>query len=312
MSDEEILNKRWQKTDKVLKQYLKRFDSLEEDIVDEIVFTINSLDISYNDLNKPISKADSKRLDKKIKEAKEKGLYNDYLTYLMANKITYSIYIEILIFLIYLEHNESIKKYSEEIFTLVSEDIYQQALEEIPPRFKKKPFSLTWEFIWSLLWVPSINKHYYDYLNLLAMTNEQEIFKQLLIYLQQNKKITNELIETLIAKQMNRIISINDGKYSGTLDDVCRTLGNEVYVKPFDSKTLKVRFIAELDKKTTQMCKGMNGMTFFVNDWNRFYRYSAVDKKDVYYVVYGLERGINLPPIMNHFHWCRSTITYQL
>ena len=56
----------------------------------------------------------------------------------------------------------------------------------------------------------------------------------------------------------------------------------------------------------------MNNMLFYVNDWNRFYRYSDIDKKDVLYTVKGLETGINLPPIDNHFHWCRSTITYQL
>lgn len=53
-------------------------------------------------------------------------------------------------------------------------------------------------------------------------------------------------------------------------------------------------------------------MLFYVNDWNKFYRYSDIDGKDVLYTVNGLEQGINLSPINNHFHWCRSTVTYQI
>ncbi len=75
-------------------------------------------------------------------------------------------------------------------------------------------------------------------------------------------------------------------------------------------KKLRARFIAEIDDRTTKMCDGMNGMLFYVNDWNRFYRYSDDDKRDVLYTIKGLEVGANLPPINNHFHYCRSTITY--
>ena len=60
------------------------------------------------------------------------------------------------------------------------------------------------------------------------------------------------------------------------------------------------------------MCESMNNMLFFVNDWNKFYRYSDIDGRDVLYTVKGLEQGINLPPINNHFHWCRSTVTYLI
>lgn len=60
----------------------------------------------------------------------------------------------------------------------------------------------------------------------------------------------------------------------------------------------------------THLC--FSSMLFYVNDWNKFYRYSDIDGKDVLYTVNGLEQGINLSPINNHFHWCRSTVTYQI
>ena len=114
-------------------------------------------------------------------------------------------------------------------------------------------------------------------------------------------------------KQMNRIICINGDKYSGVISDTCRQLGNKIYTDPFkEEKGLQIRFIAEMDKRTTKMSESMNNMLFYVNDWNKFYRYSEIDKKAVLYTVKGLEQGINLPPINNHFHWCRSTITYSI
>lgn len=314
MSNEEILNKRWLKTDKILRNYQKKFNSLSIDTIDELIEVFNSLDITYVDLNKIISKAEKRKFDKKIKDWKKRGILTGYFAYLISskNKITYADLLEILVYAIYVNQEEEIKKLSKEIFTLVAEDIYMQAIEERKTK-KKKKFSLTWEYIWSLLWIPTYNKSWDSYLQLLTLTNEQEMYKQLLTIIQQEKLINENVLKDLIKKQMNRIISINDDKYSGILSDTCRQLGNKIYIEPFkEEKDLQVRFIAEIDKRTTKMCNGMNNMLFYVNDWNKFYRYSDMDDRDVLYTVKGLEQGINLPPINNHFHWCRSTITYLL
>ena len=66
-----------------------------------------------------------------------------------------------------------------------------------------------------------------------------------------------------------------------------------------------------MDKITTEMCETLNNQIFNVNDWNTYQRWSAADDKMVVYKTFGLEAGANLPPINNHFHWCRSTITYN-
>ena len=319
MSNEDILNQRWSKTDKTLKNYLKKFNGLGNDTIDDLIEMFDSLDITYNDLNKPISKAEKRRLDKKIQEWKKKGLLTGYFGYLVSSKtkITYADLLEIMIYSIYVNQEEKTKELSQEVFEIVAEDIYSQALIELPPKIKakkrKKKFSLTWEFIWSLLWIPTYNKSWDSYLQLLTLTNEQEMYKQVLTAIQQEKSLTERMLKDLIQKQINRIISVNDDKYSGVLSDTCRQLGNKIYVEPFkDEKGLQVRFIAEIDKRTTKMCRSMDNMLFNVNDWNRFYRYSDVDGKEVLYTCMGLEVGVNLPPINNHFHWCRSTITYQV
>ena len=314
MSNDEILNKRWKMTDKILENNLKHFKSIGIDTIDDIVEMMESLDIAYNDLNKAISKADKRKLDKNIKEWKKSKLFTGYFAYLVTSKskYTYADLIEILLYWIYIVQEKQFDELSKLVFVEVADDVYRQALDEIPIK-PKKEFSLTWEFIWSFLWIPTYNKRWEEYLKLLTMTNQQEMYKLIIGNLQQDRPIKEADLKELTRKQVNRVISINDGKYSGILSDTSRLLGNKVYTEPFkEEKGLQVRFVAEIDKRTTKMCEGLNNQLFYVNDWNRFYRYSDIDKRDVLYNVYGLEIGVNLPPINNHFHWCRSTITYQL
>lgn len=314
MSNEEIINNRWKNTDKILNKSLKQFKQLGIDIIDELIEIIDSLDITYNELNKPISKVEKRKLDKKVKEWKKTGILTGYFGYMVASKVkyTYAELIEILIYEKYIEQEKEFDELSKIVFEEVANDVYEQALKEIPVKPKNK-FSLTWEFIWSFLWIPTYNKRWEEYLQLLTMTNQQEMYKLIVGSMQQNRPIKENNLKDLVKKQINRIISIKDEKYSGVLSDTCRVLGNKVYIEPFkEEKTLKARFIAEIDKRTTKMCNGLNNQVFNVNDWNEFYRYSAIDDRDVKYKVYGLEVGINLPPINNHFHWCRSTISYQL
>ena len=314
MSNEDILSQRWKKTDKTLKDYLKRFRSISTETLDKLVEVFDTLDITYTDLNRPISKDEKRRLDRKIKEWKKQGLLTGYFAYLISkkSKYTYSDLLEILVYGVYVEQEEKIKSASKEVFTIVAKDVYSQALKEIPVKPKKK-FSLTWEFIWSLLWIPTYNKSWDNYIQLLTMNNYQEAYKQIVQVIQQNKDLNDSMLKDLMKKQCNRILSINDDKYSGVLSDTCIALGNKVYTEPFkDEDDLKVRFIAVIDSKTTKMCRGMNNMLFYVNKTNKFFRYSDYDGRDVYYECKGLVGGINLPPILNHFHWCRSTITYLI
>ena len=317
MSNEEILKLRWKKTDKTLRDYIPKFKKIESDIVDDVIEIFDSLDITYSDLNKAISKSEKRKLDRNIEKWREKGYMKTYLSILTnKRKYTYSNLIEIMLFVMYLESSKNVESITKEIYMIVAEDIYSQAYEDYkrarPDKKPPKRISLTWEYIWGMIIVPSFNKNWTDYLELLVMTNAQEMFKQCLICLQQNKKIKAKDLKDLVHKQRNRIIDINGDKESGALVDTTRGLGNDIYTDSFDDKDLQVRFVAEMDNRTTPMCESMNNMLFYVNDYNHFYRYSAMDKKDVYYSCYGLEAGVNLPPINNHFHWCRSTITYDL
>lgn len=317
MSNEEILNQRWKTTDKTLKDYLKRFRSISTETLDKLVEVFDTLDITYSDLNKPISKEEKRKLDRKIKEWKKQGLLTGYFAYLISkkSKYTYSDLLEILVYGVYVEQEEKIKSTSQEVFTIVAKDVYSQALKEIPVKPKKK-FSLTWEFIWSLLWIPTYNKSWDNYIQLLTMNNYQEAYRQIVQVIQQGKDLNDSMLKDLMKKQCNRILSINDDKYSGVLSDTCRQLGNKVYTEPFkEEDDLQVRFIAEMDERTTDMCKSLNNKIFYVFRDNEFDRYVGTNANDVVlrrFRVKGLVAGVNLPPIDSFFHWCRSTITYLI
>lgn len=320
MDNNTILTKRWKYTDNKLKEYLRLYKKINSRTKDDIQNIFNEINYSYIDLNKPISIIQRKKLLRIIEEWKESNLLTGYFEYkvnelIKKRNITNEEMLDILIWGAYIKERNKLDKYEQILFTEVGQDLYNQGIEEIKPK-KRKKWSLTWDYIWLLLCLPNTKGNkWIDYVEALALSNAQEIKKQTMIHLQQNKKldIDDDIFKNIITKQNNRYLSINNDKYSGALDSQIVEIANQSFVKAGEDvgqNKLRVRFIAEVDDKTTKMCDGMNGMLFYVNDWNRFYRYSDNDKRDVLYTTKGLEVGINLPPINNHFHYCRSTITY--
>jgi len=322
MDNETILNNRWRYTDTKLRDYLKIYKKISSKTQDNIQDIFNSIDFEYIDLSKPISNNQRKKLLRIIDEWKDADLLSGYFGFkvdelIKKRYITNQDMLDILLWGAYIKERNQLDEYEEVLFTEIGQDLYRQGVKEIKPT-KKKKWSLTWEYIWSLLCLPNVKgSSWYTYVEALALTNAQEIERQTIIQLQQNKKLNIEdnVYNNIIRKQQNRYISINGNKTSGALDSQVVEIANQSFLKAgkdVGNKNTKARFIAEIDKRTTEMCKGMDNMIFNVNDWNRFYRYSAIDGKYVFYTVWGLEVGINLPPINNHFHYCRSTITYLI
>lgn len=320
MDNKTILNNRWNYTDLKLKDYLRIYKKTNLKTQDNIQDIFNGIDFNYIDLNKPISNNQRKKLSRVVDEWKQLELLKGYFEYkvieiLNKRYITNQEMLSILLWGAFVKERNQLDEYEEVLFTEIGQDLYKQGIDEIKPT-KKKKWSLTWEYIWSMLCLPNVKgSSWITYIEALALTNAQEIERQTIIQLQQNKKpnIEDDVFKNILKKQQNRYISINDDKISGALDSQVVEIANKSLLKAGEDvgqKKLRVRFIAEIDDRTTKMCDGMNGMLFYVNDWNRFYRYSDDDKRDVLYTIKGLEVGANLPPINNHFHYCRSTITY--
>ena len=320
MDNKTILNNRWNYTDLKLKDYLRIYKKTNLKTQDNIQDIFNGIDFNYMDLNKPISNNQRKKLSRVVDEWKQLELLKGYFEYkvieiLNKRYITNQEMLSILLWGAFVKERNQLDEYEEVLFTEIGQDLYKQGIDEIKPT-KKKKWSLTWEYIWSMLCLPNVKgSSWITYIEALALTNAQEIERQTIIQLQQNKKpnIEDDVFKNILKKQQNRYIFINDDKISGALDSQVVEIANKSLLKAGEDvgqKKLRVRFIAEIDDRTTKMCDGMNGMLFYVNDWNRFYRYSDDDKRDVLYTIKGLEVGANLPPINNHFHYCRSTITY--
>ena len=322
MVNKTILSSRWNYTNLKLKDYLRIYKKTNLRTQDNIQDIFNDIDFSFYELNKPITTTRRKKLLRTVEQWKDDGLLIGYFDYVVNNLlskmvITNEELLEVLLWGAYVKERNQLNEYEKQLFINVGNNFYQQGMDEIKPN-KNKKWSLTWEYVWSLLTLPNIKgDKWTTYIEALALTYSQEIKRQSILHLQQKKElnINDDIFQNIIRKQNNKYLSVNDDKYSGALDSQVIEIANQSILKAGEDlgdKKLQVRFIAEMDARTTEMCESMDGMLFYVNDWNKFYRYSANDGKNVYYVVKGLVSGINLPPINNHFHYCRSTITYLI
>ena len=109
--EEEILNKRWKDVDKLLLKYNKDYKKLNRKTQDRLQDVFNTIDIPYQDINKPISKQEKARLDRFILEMQKDGLLSDYFGYkarliLNKKKVTYSKMLEIMIEGCYIKDNK--------------------------------------------------------------------------------------------------------------------------------------------------------------------------------------------------------------
>ena len=321
MDNNTILNQRWKYTNNKLKEYLNTYKKISRKTQDKIQEIFNSVDYEYMDLNKPISSKKRKKLLRIVDDWKDNNLLDGYFGF-KVNELIKKRYIsnedmlDILLWGTYVEERSSLDEYERTLFIDVGTDLYNQGRKEIEPKKEKRRASLTWAYIWSLLTLPNINGNKWTtYIEASLLTYAQEIKRQTMICLQQLKElnIDDDIFQNIIRKQQNKYLSINNDKYSGALENQIIEVANQSLLKAGEDtkkKNLQVRFIAELDERTTPMCESMDNMLFYVNDWNTYQRYSAGDDAIVTYKTFGLEVGANCPPINNHYHYCRSTLTY--
>lgn len=316
MNNAQLLNRRWKNNDKLLLDFQRTLSGITRELKGNILDMFDSVGVAFDDLEKPITPREHDRLNRLIKQWQKQGIDNSYLSYKIATKKrrpTYSEFMILLLLAIYALYMNRAYDASKGMFTEICRESVAQAKEEMG-REPESPFRLTWRVIEDLLIVTTMNMRLRDYLQLLVVTCCNEAYQ---LYVQskqvsEDAEISDTGIDTMLRKQQNRLIDIHDDKESGVFVDVAREATNGAYIEPYKDENVQVRFIAEMDRATTEMCKGMDGMLFYTKAWNRYYRYSALDKRDVLYTTFGLKAGENLPPINNHFHWCRSTITYLI
>lgn len=221
--------------------------------------------------------------------------------------------LELLIYSAYIEEQSQLDEYEQSTFREVITYYYQEGQKEVNKT--KKPSMIPEIILATIMSMPNAKGYIWkDYKDGIIKYNAEQIYRQATIDLQQQKEldITNDIYQNIIKRQNNSRLNINGDKISGDVDLTLIGMNNRAKMEGIYSfdENAEVEFIAVEDKATTKMCHSLNGQKFKVHDWNEFKRYSKANDSIVKYRCYGLVTGLNLPPIDDGFHWCRSTIRY--
>lgn len=318
MDNKKIIENRWQLTRKELRNFSYLYEKLNLKTQDRIQEVIKSYNITSDSLYKTISKTDDNRLKRKIEEWEDLDIFKGYFKYrveeLTKGNITYKDLAEILIYGAYIEEQRYLDFEINTLFNNVALDCYNQGRQELN---KKKKSILPYLILSSFGLVLVDGCNFRNYFDALVLTNMQETLKQYMILLSQNKTVDvySELMQRTFDKQRNRLISVNEDKFSGGLDKYATALGNLAFIEASETDNQKVKFISDHCENVTDMCEYMDGMIFNTKDRNKFKRPMGANKSDLTIQdidIMGLVVGINQPPITNHFHWCHSTLTYMI
>lgn len=319
----------WQYHDKKMKElkqlYLKTSKQTQnrlQEIIDTFKFNFDTL---YN-----IADTKTKnRINTYIEEWKDKGLLTGYFGTLAKNiysrtRVKNSEILELLIYGAYIEEQNKIQEQELNIMYDDANYYYEQGQREVNNTLSKKerkPVNiLKWALFLALLDEPNVKGYVYEqYIQATIQFNAQQIYRQMTIDLQQQREIdtTNDIYQNLIKRQNNSKLNINGDKISGDIDTQLIGVNNLAKIEGIKSinNNARVRFIAVIDGKETDMCRSLDGQLFYINKENEFDRYYGETQTELRIQrvkCKGLVLGLNLPPISHHFHWCRSTITYQV
>lgn len=264
-----------------------------------------------------------KRINTYIEQWKEQKLLTGYFGALANNiyrktRVKNSEILELLIYSAYIEEQSKLEEKEKQIMYEDTNYYYEEGQKEVNK--KKKPSIIPMALFFALLDQPNYSGFNWEqYVEVTMQYNAQQIYKQAILNMQQQKdlKIDSSEFQTIINRQNNQRLNINDDKISGYMDLTMIGLNNLAKVEGIKSVTednTKVRFIAVEDDKTTLMCDSLNNQEFYINKENIFDRYYGENQKELRLQrirCNGLVLGLNLPPIQHHFHYCRSTIIYN-
>lgn len=300
----------WKKLNKIENNFLKHYSII--DLKDEIEEVYSN----YNIDNKTASKSNLERFKRYI--AKNYKYLDDYgkfraKKYLNRLKVNNNEIVEFIIYIIYSKKQNELDEYENIAVNEIVESTYKDEIKKIKKdksnvKLINPPVYVLYTL--TLLATPNASGYVWkDYKEATKLYNANKTYRWLLV---NGKKGLSDLL----IKQRNRILKKKsdpkkDDTYTGAFEDELVYIVNQTKLKAYEDVGIKkVRFIGVNDNKITPMCLSLNGQEFKINELNVYDRYSAMDKKNVVYRTFGLKVGENLPPITNHYHHCRSTITY--
>ena len=327
----DILKKRWEKVDKILTNFYNKNRILNKQMLSNIQQIFEGIDITYDKLFDYVNDKYRRILRTKVNELKENQDIEGYAGYLLnqyinKKKLRYSEYLTALFLIEYYKRDIKRESMEYELFEEVSNLVYIDAQEEVielEPKKKKKPRLLTVPeaYLLQLIAMSKFNNAFWkDYKQGSISYNAEQLFKQVAVNMQAERPLevtADDFVKLFEKQERNYLAKKKDieptekyvDMYYGSLDDILTSIANQMALRGMiDQGCKKVQFIATIDEKTTDMCRSLNGQIFKIKGINKYYRYSAIDDKDILYTTDGLKVGENLPPIINSYHHCRSTI----
>ncbi len=225
-----------------------------------------------------------RRINTYIEQWKEQGLLknNNYFSVLANNiynrtRVKNSEILELLIYSAYIEEQNKLEEQEKQIMYEDANYYYKQGQQEVNK--KKKPSIIPMALFLALLDQPNYSGfNWKQYIEATIQYSAQQIYKQVILNMQQQKdlEIDSNEFQTIINRQNNQKLNINNDKISGAVDLQMIGLNNLAKVEGIKEVTednSKVRFIAVEDDKTTLMCDSLNNQEFYINKENVFDRY---------------------------------------
>ncbi len=310
--------------------YLKSYKKHQRLMIDEIQDVIDSNKLEIDELYDIADRGKTNKFKRKItatfdeiKNVDNNLLDNSYVkflakSYLNKSRITNK---DILLFLIMLEYLKLAIRLNDlelfnEIVSIAHKHSENECKKVLGQAKKTRPINVLNTL---LMTMPNhLGTIWSDYIQNEINYNANQLFKQIIIDISQNNNIdlNSDIYKRIFEKQQRTHLNINEDKYSGGVDAQSVFLANQTILEVGkDYGMEKVMFISDMCGNVTKMCKNMHKMVFNLkgqNLFDRWYGDSAGDLKEVIVDIDGLVLGINQPPITGHFHWCHSTLTYQI
>lgn len=283
----------WKYHNQKLIELKKLYQKTNEKTQNRIQELIDTFNFTGDNIFNIADNKTKKRINSYIEKWKDEGLLKDYFGTIAKNiysrtRVKNSEILELLIYSAYIE--EQTKKEEKEL-KIFKEDVsyyYNQGINEVrkakkhPPLFCIIPDSI---FLYLMNQINSMGYTWKDYNNLSIMNNVSQIYRQVMINLQQKKelKMDSDEFKILFNRQEKQKLNINDNEYSGAVDVELIGLNNQAKIKGIEreDKNAQVVFVSDLCDNVTDMCENMNGKKFYINKDNIFDRYWGETAKEV-------------------------------